>query len=93
MGTPEKVDVDGTPIFICCGACRQRLMDDPATYLARLGERRKAEAADADQPQADLPPAGPMKLLEPPAEGGGESDSEDRAASPRQAELPRETVR
>ena len=36
MGTPIKVDVDGQSVFICCEGCRDRLLDDPAKYLARL---------------------------------------------------------
>ena len=38
MGDPIKVDVDGTPIFICCEACRSKLLADPETYLSILNQ-------------------------------------------------------
>jgi Cu(I)/Ag(I) efflux system membrane fusion protein len=38
MGTPPKVEVDGQPVFICCEGCRERLLSEPAKYLARLSE-------------------------------------------------------
>lgn len=36
MGPPIKVDVQGRPVFICCEACREALLKEPAKYLARL---------------------------------------------------------
>jgi Cu(I)/Ag(I) efflux system membrane fusion protein len=36
MGAPPKVDVSGTPVFICCEGCRDKLLADSATYLAKL---------------------------------------------------------
>ena len=41
MGTPIKVDVSGTPVFICCEGCRESLLAEPAKYLAIL--RKEAE--------------------------------------------------
>ena len=38
MGDPIKVDVNGTPIFICCEGCRSKLLADPETYLANLDQ-------------------------------------------------------
>ncbi len=55
MGTPEKVDVNGTPVFICCGGCRERLLKDPEKYLAKLA-RLEAERVSAELPAMDLPP-------------------------------------
>ena len=36
MGPPIKVAVDGRDVWICCEGCRQKLLDDPAMYLAKL---------------------------------------------------------
>lgn len=36
MGPPLKVDVDGKPIWICCEGCRDELLANKETYLARL---------------------------------------------------------
>ena len=36
MGAPPKVDVNGTPVFICCEGCRETLLADSAKYLAKL---------------------------------------------------------
>jgi Cu(I)/Ag(I) efflux system membrane fusion protein len=33
MGKPIKVDVNGTPVFICCSGCRSRLLAEPHKYL------------------------------------------------------------
>jgi hypothetical protein len=38
MGPPIKVMVDGRPVFICCEGCRQKLLAEPAKYLAKLDE-------------------------------------------------------
>jgi hypothetical protein len=38
MGAPEKVDVNGQVVWICCDGCRDKLLADPDTYLAKLGE-------------------------------------------------------
>jgi hypothetical protein len=36
MGAPEKVDVDGQAVWICCDGCKDKLLADPETYLAKL---------------------------------------------------------
>lgn len=36
MGTPEKVDVNGTDVWICCDGCKEKLLADPEKYLAKL---------------------------------------------------------
>ena len=41
MGTPPKVEVNGTVVFICCEKCRARLLDEPDKYLARFGTQRR----------------------------------------------------
>lgn len=40
MGPPIKVDVEGRSVFICCESCRQKLLKDPAKYLARLPKEK-----------------------------------------------------
>jgi len=65
MGTPIKVDVNGTPVFICCEGCRESLLEEPDKYLAKLAEHPTAENAPKDIPHTDLPPIGTMQMLEP----------------------------
>lgn len=36
MGPPIKVNVEGRSVFICCEGCREKLLNEPAKYLARL---------------------------------------------------------
>lgn len=38
MGTPIKVMVGETPVFICCEGCRKRLLKSPDKYLAKLSK-------------------------------------------------------
>ncbi|MAT69117.1 MAG: hypothetical protein CMJ58_06285 [Planctomycetaceae bacterium] len=36
MGPPIKVTVKGQDVWICCEGCRQKLLDNPDEYLAKL---------------------------------------------------------
>jgi Cu(I)/Ag(I) efflux system membrane fusion protein len=36
MGAPEKVDVNGTSVWICCDGCKDKLLAAPDKYLAKL---------------------------------------------------------
>ena len=36
MGAPEKVDVKGTSVWICCAGCKDRLLEKPDEFLAKL---------------------------------------------------------
>jgi len=36
MGAPIKVDVNGTPVFICCEGCRDSLLGEPVKHLSKL---------------------------------------------------------
>jgi membrane fusion protein, copper/silver efflux system len=62
MGTPKKVDVQGTPIFICCEACRDRLVREPDKYRTKIANRpiedrgRKSKESQRDR-GTDAPPA------------------------------------
>lgn len=36
MGAPEKVDVNGQQVWICCAGCKDSLLESPEKYLAKL---------------------------------------------------------
>jgi Cu(I)/Ag(I) efflux system membrane fusion protein len=36
MGAPQKVEVNGQEVWICCGGCKDKLLANPAEYLAKL---------------------------------------------------------
>ena len=68
MGTPIKVDVEGTPVMICCEGCRKDLLKDPQKNFAILenyhsgkSESSKGQGAasstanSGDLPQMELP--------------------------------------
>jgi hypothetical protein len=38
MGVPEKVDVNGQAVWICCDGCKDKLLAEPDKYLAKLKE-------------------------------------------------------
>ena len=70
MGTPIKVDVNDTPVFICCEGCRESLLEEPDKYLTKLTERPTAEdspkeVSRTDASAMDIPPIGAMQMLEP----------------------------
>ncbi len=65
MGTPQKVDVNGTPVFICCKSCRGKLLDDPEEYLARLAAVAATNDKAESTPPMDLPPIGAPQAVEP----------------------------
>ena len=55
MGAPQKLDVDGTAIFICCLACKHEILTNKEKYIALVkGEEDTAtdeggdEKSDAD---------------------------------------------
>ncbi|GIX05089.1 MAG: hypothetical protein KatS3mg114_0958 [Planctomycetaceae bacterium] len=67
MGIPKKVNVDGTPVFICCEGCRERLLAEPEKYLAKLADLRRREPSHHSSPtlpQTDLPPIGVPQIIE-----------------------------
>lgn len=64
MGTPKKVDVNGTPVFICCEGCRASLLEEPGKYLAKLATAGDSQDSSDSSPM-DLPPIGTPKSLEP----------------------------
>jgi len=68
MGVPKKVDVNGTPVFICCDGCRESLLSKPEKYLAKLAGEAIRDEDPAKDPQTGLP-----ELVWPPI-GMPESD-------------------
>lgn len=36
MGAPQKVDVSGQQVWICCDGCKDQLLETPDQYLAKL---------------------------------------------------------
>ena len=36
MGAPIKVDVQGESVWICCDGCKQKVLDNPDEYLAKI---------------------------------------------------------
>ena len=38
MGEPEKVEVQGKQVWICCDGCKDKLLADPDKYLAKLND-------------------------------------------------------
>lgn len=36
MGEPEKVEVQGQAVWICCDGCKDKLLTEPEKYLAKL---------------------------------------------------------
>lgn len=65
MGAPQKIDVNGRPIFICCDGCRDSLLDQPELYLDKLEAYREKTEVPAGEVDIDLPPIGPIELLTP----------------------------
>lgn len=42
MGAPIKLEVDGKPVYLCCGGCTKKAQADPAGTLAKAQELIKA---------------------------------------------------
>jgi Cu(I)/Ag(I) efflux system membrane fusion protein len=104
MGTPLKVDVRGTPIFICCGGCRQNLLAEPDRYLAKLAEGRTPPAATGGEVEMHLPPIGPMERIGPsrgpangkasePIQGAAQPEDPAPAETAKQATFRQEAAR
>ena len=104
MGTPIKVDVQGTSVFICCEGCRKRLLNEPDVYLAKLENMSRLENRDAKDESIVLPPVGSSRaagsqMMLPPItapqiipESESGNDGNTGPAYP-SADLPMEVVR
>jgi Cu(I)/Ag(I) efflux system membrane fusion protein len=62
MGVPRRVMVNGEPVFICCEACREGLLEEPDMYLAKLQDYRAngRTAAGASSETFEVPEIGEM---------------------------------
>ncbi len=67
MGPPIKVDVNGTPVFICCGGCREGLLEESEKYLAKLSKGPPAKSSTASGSMG-LPPISTFEIVEPQME-------------------------
>jgi membrane fusion protein, copper/silver efflux system len=65
MGKPEKVDVNGKLIFICCEGCRESLLANPQEFLRKLAADNAPESSHETAPRMDLPPHGVPAVVEP----------------------------
>ncbi len=101
MGPPIKVDVNGTPVFICCGGCREGLLEEPEKYLAILS-RKDFSGGSSTGGSMNLPPISTLEIVEAPMEIPPiealqpipEQITEGNQAFPEpMAELPTEVVR
>ena len=36
MGAPIKIDAKGESVWICCDGCKQKILDNPDEYLAKI---------------------------------------------------------
>lgn len=59
MGVPIKVDVQGTPVFICCEGCRSRLLASPEMYLDKLNTSPTEQVPSGFAP----PPIGAIEIV------------------------------
>ena len=75
MGVPIKVDVGGRTVFICCGGCREPLLNDPDKYLAILDQAESGSDKSKGTPEMELPSLGPIEMVEP-----GQADSNSETA-------------
>lgn len=41
MGTPIKIDIDGTPVYLCCEGCRKKALREPEATLAAAGKLKQ----------------------------------------------------
>lgn len=103
MGPPIKVDVNGTPVFLCCEGCREELLAHPEKYLTKLAGA-KDHGDRADGTSSGLPPIGNIEPLDagsglPPIdapqlfiEAAEDGSASETPAGPI-AEVPMEVVR
>jgi hypothetical protein len=47
MGPPIKLDINGTPVFVCCAGCKRKAEADPEKTLARLAELKEKAKAES----------------------------------------------
>jgi hypothetical protein len=45
MGTPDKVEVNGQTVFLCCKSCRRKALADPDKTLAKVKALKERAAS------------------------------------------------
>ncbi len=68
MGMPEKLVIDGKPVFVCCEGCKEEALADPKKTVERLGSLTEA---------SQITPASEVT----PAADGEESEETEVAAA------------
>ncbi len=54
MGEPIKLEIDGTPVYLCCSGCTNRAQSNPVATLAKVKELNTAGTRNGrDQDHAD----------------------------------------
>ena len=57
MGTPIDVDVNGTPIMVCCEGCRNPLLENPQKYIDVLTAFKEGRQSKTNDDQPALEPS------------------------------------
>ncbi len=65
MGVPIKVDVNGSPVFICCEGCRASLLGASKKYLAILAAQAHSDTTADTGFEIAPPPIGVPEIVEP----------------------------
>ena len=53
MGAPQKLDVDGTAIFICCRACEREILTNKEKYIALVKGTESDDPDDGSDEESD----------------------------------------
>ena len=53
MGAPEKLDVDGTTIFICCRACEREILTNKEKYIKLVKDTESEDLDDGGDDDSD----------------------------------------
>ena len=53
MGAPEKLDVDGTTIFICCRACEREILTNKEKYIKLVKGTESEDPDDGGDDDSD----------------------------------------
>lgn len=50
MDKPVKIELDGQPVFLCCGGCEKAARKNPEKTLAKVAELKTKAAAETKTP-------------------------------------------
>lgn len=90
MGPPQKVTIQDTPVFLCCEACRESLLEDPEKYLAKLKSLDSDEHSAPNDQSTSLPPIGVPEAIEPMENQDVRRESGRKSPIKRMATQPKE---